>query len=98
MADSNEANKSSFNLVSETLNTSLRSRIIELERREEGAAPQGDFEGSVTGYWKELNARGVGIVEFKGKEYKTRPIGFLSVPKGTEVELTHAKGVYYSKF
>lgn len=85
-------------LVAETLQTALRARIIELERREDGAAPQGDFEGSVTGYWEKLDALGVGRVEYKGKIYKTRPIGFVSLPKGTEVELTHAKGVYYSKF
>lgn len=85
-------------LIDETLKTALTARVIELERREEGSAPRGDFEGSVTGYWAELDPNGVGIVEHKGKSYKTRPIGFSSLPKGTEVELTYANGVYYSKF
>ena len=85
-------------LIDDTIKSSLAARVIELERREEGSAPTGDFEGSVTGYWQELDSNGVGIVQHKGKGYKTRPIGFASLPKGTEVELTYAKGVYYSKF
>jgi hypothetical protein len=87
-----------MDLLSQTLNVNLAARVIELERREEGSRPRGDFEGSVTGYWSGLSDSGVGLVEYKGKIFKTRPIGFLSVPKGTEVELTHANGVYYSKF
>jgi hypothetical protein len=87
-----------MSLVNNTIKNSLAARVIELERREEGSAPIGDFQGSVTGYWEELDANGVGIVQHKGKLYKTRPIGFASLPKGTEVELTYANGVYYSKF
>ncbi len=85
-------------LLKRTQEENLKSRIIELERRLEGAKPSGDFTGSVTGYWKQLSPLGVGLVEHKGKVYKTRPIGFMSLPKGTEVELTFANGVYYSKF
>lgn len=85
-------------ILERAMETNLQSRVIELERRLEGAKPNGDFAGSVTGYWKRLNARGVGLVEHRGKVYKTRPIGFMSLPKGTEVELTFAQGVYYSKF
>ena len=87
-----------MDLLNRTQRASLEGRVIELERRLEGAKPTGDFTGSVTGYWKKLNNRGVGLVEYKGKVYKTRPIGFMSLPKGTEVELTFANGVYYSKF
>ena len=87
-----------MSLVDDTIKSSVSERIEELKRRARGARPAGDFEGSVTGYWKELSPRGVGLVEYKGKIYKSRPIGFLSVPRGTEVELTHANGVYYSKF
>lgn len=87
-----------MDLLSETLNVNLAARVVELERREEGSRPRGDFDGSVTGYWLGLDNSGVGLVQFKGKKYKSRPIGFTSVPKGTEVELTHANGVYYSKF
>ena len=93
-----EAIQAKFDLMSQTLDTNLQARIIELERRLEGAGPRGDFEGSVTGYWEKLDELGVGLVEYKGKIYKTRPIGFMSLPKGSVVELTHAKGVYYSKF
>ena len=87
-----------MDLLKQTAEASLQARVIELERREEGAKPTGDFTGSVTGYWQKLSPDGVGLVEHKGKTYKTRPIGFMSLPKGTEVELTFANGVYYSKF
>ena len=85
-------------LLDKTIQTSRTARVIELGRRAEGARPKGDFDGSVTGYWLELTDRGVGLVTYKGKEYKTKPIGFVSVARGTEVELTHANGTYYSKF
>jgi hypothetical protein len=87
-----------MDLLSDTLNTALSSRVIELERRLQGSRPAGDFEGSVTGYWVKLNDQGVGIVDYQGREYKTRPLGFVSTAKGTEVELSYANGVYYSKF
>lgn len=89
--------KIGLSLIKETLQASETQRLIELEKRYEGSAPRGDFEGSVTGYWVRLDARGVGIVTYRGKEYKTRTIGFMSLSKGTEVELTYAKGIYYSK-
>jgi hypothetical protein len=87
-----------MNLLSKTLNSAAAERLVELERRLEGSRPSGDFSGSVTGYWIELNNQGVGIVDYQGKRYKTRPVGFISTSKGTEVELTYANGVYYSKF
>lgn len=87
-----------MDLIKTAIKSSLERRVTELERREKGARPQGDFEGSVTGYWVKLSDRGVGIVNYKGKNYKSRPIGFISLPKGTEVELTFANGLYYSKF
>ena len=59
---------------------------------------QGDFEGSVTAYWQTLDKYGAGLVLYKGKLYPTKPIGFLSLSKGTEVELSFANGIYYSKF
>ena len=87
-----------MDLLQKTIKTSLTSRLIELEKRLEGSRPLGDFEGSVTGYWDKLDEFGVGIVDYQGKLYKTRPVGFVSVPKGTEIELTYANGVYYSKY
>ena len=87
-----------MDLLERTKGVSFAARLIELERRLEGSSPPGDFDNSVTGYWKKLNDMGVGIVTHRGKEYKTRGIGFMSLPRGTEVELTYAKGVYYSKF
>ena len=76
----------------------LANRLEEVERRDEGATAQGDFKGSVTGFWQKLDKYGAGIVLYKGKLYSTKSIGFLSLPKGTEVELSFANGIYYSKF
>ena len=73
-------------------------RFVQLERRESGGYIEGDFDGSVTGYWVKLSPDGAGIVSYNRKEYTTKPIGFTSLPAGTEVELSHANGVYYSKF
>ena len=73
-------------------------RILKLQDLEENIVVKGDFEGSVTGYWKELAESGAGIVIYNKKEYVTKPIGFTSLPPGSEVELSHANGTYYSKF
>ena len=85
-------------LLQDTVKANTAERVTELERREDGARAKGDFEGSVTGYWQRLDQSGVGKVLYKGKLYSVKPIGFLSVPKGTEVELSHANGIYYAKF
>lgn len=73
-------------------------RLIDLERRASNTTIQGDFTGSVTGYWVKLGERGEGIVSYNNKSYTTKPLGFVSIPAGTEVELSFANGVYYSKF
>ena len=74
------------------------ARMIALEERARDEVVVGDFEGSVTGYWVRLGPRGEGIVRYRSKEYVTKPIGFVSLPRGTEVELSFAHGTYYSKF
>ena len=73
-------------------------RLEETMRRAEGAEVKGDFAGSVVGKWKELAENGAGVVIYKGREYPVRSIGFSSLPKGTAVELTYAKGQYLAKF
>jgi hypothetical protein len=73
-------------------------RILKLEFLEENTVIQGDFDGSVTGYWRRLDDSGAGVVVYNKKEYFTKPVGFTSLPAGTEVELSHANGTYYSKF
>lgn len=74
------------------------ARMTSLEERAQDEVVVGDFEGSVTGYWVKLGSRGEGVVRYRGKEYITKPIGFVSLPRGTEVELSFAHGTYYSKF
>ena len=73
-------------------------RAFDIERRESGQIIKGDFEGSVTGFWVKLNEDGAGVVDYAGKKYYTSTIGFVSLPKGTAVELSFADGIYYSKY
>jgi len=80
------------------IDRSNAERLVDLQRRERGSFIEGDFEGSVTGYWVKLDNNGAGVVAYNKKQYVTKPIGFTSLPAGTEVELSHANGVYYSKF
>ena len=85
-------------ILDNLISISDSERFAELEKRDSGVAIKGDFEGSVTGHWVKLGQNGEGVVSYNNKEYKTKPIGFTSIPKGTEVELGHANGMYYSKF
>lgn len=87
-----------MSLLANLRERSAAERLVQLERREKGGYIEGDFDGSVTGHWVKLDSSGAGIVTYNRKEYVTKPIGFTSLPAGTEVELSHANGVYYSKF
>jgi len=87
-----------MSLVNSLIEKSSIERLLKLEKLEKGVVIEGDFEGSVTGYWVKLSNNGAGIVSYNNKKYVTKPIGFTSLPRGTEVELSHANGVYYSKF
>ena len=80
------------------LQISTANRVVDLEYRASEITIRGDFVGSVTGSWVKLGDRGEGIVSYNNKEYTTKPIGFVSIPSGTEVELSYANGIYYSKF
>jgi len=73
-------------------------RISLLERRVDQELIKGDFEGSVTGSWVKLREDGAGIVRYNGKEYVTKPLGFVSISKGASVLLSHANGVYFSSW
>lgn len=72
-------------------------RVAELEKREEPFST-GDFVGSVNATWIRLDESGAGVVTYSDKEYYTKRIGFTSIPAGTDVELSFANGVYYSKW
>jgi hypothetical protein len=73
-------------------------RAIRLTEYRGKPVVKGDFEGSVTGYWVKMDTTGSGVVSYRYKEYICEPIGFVSLPKGTPVELTFANGIYYAKF
>lgn len=85
-------------MIERLLELNSANRFFDMEDRAEGFVIKGDFEGSVTGFWVRLGPMGEGIVSYNNKEYTTNPIGFVSIPKGTEVELSYANGMYYSKF
>ena len=85
-------------LIDELKEVSFAERIADVERRDKGYIVEGDFEGSVTGHWVALDESGAGIVNYNNKDYVTETIGFVSVPKGTAVELSFADGTYYSKY
>lgn len=87
-----------MSLLNSVLATSQANRVADLERLERKEVIRGDFEGSVTGQWVRLAENGAGIVAYNGKQYVTKPIGFTSIEKGHAVELSYARGVYYSKW
>jgi len=87
-----------MSLLDQLIQQSGVERMLQLEALEKGVVIEGDFEGSVTGHWVRLETNGAGIVSYAKKEYVTKPIGFTSLPAGSEVELSHANGIYYSKF
>jgi len=87
-----------MDLLNQLIQQSNVNRMLQIEELEKGSVLKGDFEGSVTGHWVRLELNGAGIVSYSDKEYATKPIGFTSLPAGAEVELSHANGIYYSKF
>ena len=87
-----------MSLLNQLVNLSTSERLVQLERLEKNEVIPGDFEGSVRASWVRLADDGTAVVGYNDKEYTTKPIGLTSIRAGTEVELTHAKGVYYSKY
>ncbi len=87
-----------MNILETVKDLQASNRIYELERRADNFRIEGDFEGSVQGKWIKVDQSGAGIVRYKGKDYTAISIGFVSVPRGTSVELSYADGVYYAKF
>lgn len=85
-------------ILEELKELSIANRVIDLEKRAKKNVIEGDFEGSVTGSWVGIGSNGEGIVKYNDKLYRTDPLGFVSIPQGTKVELTHANGIYYSKY
>lgn len=85
-------------MLNDIMSISRTNRILDLERISQGSVIEGDFDGSVTGFWEKLDADGAGVVKYKEKTYKTQIIGTASIPSGTAVELSHANGIYYSKY
>jgi len=77
---------------------SMTERMIQKERLDKKEIIRGDFEGSVKGTWVKLAEDGTGVVSYNDKQYRTKPIGLTGVTEGTEVELSFAKGIYYSKY
>ena len=74
------------------------NRLAAVEDRSKKIVIKGDFEGTVTGSWVEIAQNGAGIVSYNNKKYVTKPLGFTSIPAGHAVQLTYAKGIYYSEW
>mgnify|MGYP000158392908 CR=1 FL=1 len=87
-----------MSLLSDLQQLSASERIIQLEKLDSDETIPGDFEGSVPASWVKLAEDGTGVVSYNNKQYRTRPLGLTSIPVGANVELTHANGVYYSKY
>lgn len=66
------------------------------EKRQDYESSIADFKGVAQGTWVQLNKRGTGIVEYKGKQYKTLPEGKTSIAAGTKVSIEYRKGYYVS--
>jgi len=87
-----------MSFLNDLIQVSNAERLAALEAKDTETIIPGDFEGSVTGVWVKFTDNGGGLVKYNNKEYMSKPIGIPSIPPGTEVELSHANGVYFSKF
>ena len=87
-----------MSMLNDILSQHQANRILDVERRSTQKAIEGDFEGSVKGTWVRFDESGGGVVSYENKHYLSVIIGSKSISPGTEVELTHANGVYYSDF
>lgn len=85
--------------INQLKNINIAIRLNELERRARvNRGPEGDFVGTVTGYWVRLDQNAGGVVEYNGKEYVSKPLGWTTIRPGTPVTLTSAGGIYYSNW
>lgn len=69
---------------------------VSKEKRSNPENALADFQGVAQGTWVELTKKGVGVVEYKSKLYKTVPQGAKTIPAGTRVNLEYRKGYYIS--
>ena len=87
-----------MSLLNVVLAQQATNRVVDAERRSAQKSIEGDFEGSVAAEWVRFDDDGGGVVTHEGKEYISVILGDKSIKPGTEVELTHANGVYYTNF
>ena len=80
------------------LGISRAERVAAVEDRKTGTLRKADFEGSVSGVWQGLDELGAGKVLYEGKVYTTKRLGFTSLFKGDQVQLSYLDGVYYSSW
>lgn len=72
------------------------NQVVSKEKRQNMEVSPSDFEGVAQGTWKGITEKGAGLVEYKGKVYKTRMQGSKAIPAGTRVSLEFRKGYYVS--
>ena len=83
-------------LINEINQQAMANRLATIEDRLAGNRSNADFEGSVAASWVEIDSSGLGVVEYKGKKYKSIRIGDTSISRGTLVQLTYSGGIYFS--
>ena len=85
-------------LLGQLTSLAMAERVVALQDRAEEVKKKGDFEGSVSGNWKGIDTSGAGLVQYKGKTYKTKRLGFTSLFKNSKVQLSYIDGIYYSSW
>ena len=83
-------------LIDEINERAAVERLATIEGRLSGTNPNADFDGSVAGFWVEIDSTGLAVVEYKGKKYKAIRQGSTSLPAGSLVKLTYSNGVYFA--
>ena len=85
-------------LAQSALTAARTVRLTELERRDRSPDETGDFTGQVVGTWVKVGEYGDGIVDYQGKRYTTVRLGKTSLFPGDKVQLSYAKGTYFSNW
>ena len=85
-------------LAQKVLAIAQAQRVVALDAAESGTNFAADFEGTVTGIWEGIDKSGAGLVSYDGKTYKSVRLGITSLFKGSRVQLSYVKGVYYSNW
>lgn len=85
-------------LVEKIAGIARAQRLVAQEAELSGTVYSSDFEGTVTGTWEGIDPSGAGLVNYKGKTYKSVRLGLTSLFAGSKVQLSYVKGTYFSNW